>query len=321
MRGQASRRGRYRRRRARARSPRPRRRPSRRPTSSWSGSRRETPAPSPPAIPRRAGRYRRSRRSRRRCRPRARSRSARPATAACAGSDRRPAHCAAAPQAAEADVPPRRRVFRRRRYRAYISPRRTIAQSTRARCFVARQRADSLCARRIGGLRDCRLVFTSPRLRGEVGLRSDPGEGILRESDDRECPSPQPSPRKRGEGVRALRYPIDQTNGALPPAAGFMRTRNVAAAAGGETLEQSFQHLCAGRVIIADIGHQLPALLADLELALGDADLGGIVLRIEQRAQEGSRNLLPARARSPPSACATSSKYCMPISFPVRCRR
>ncbi len=39
-------------------------------------------------------------------------------------------------------------------------------------------------------------------------------------------------------------------------------------------------------MIIGDIGHQLPALLADLELAFGLADLGDIILRLEQRAQE-----------------------------------
>ena len=55
------------RRRARARSPTRRRHPWRRPTWSWSGSRMETPAPSPPALRCRAGRYRRSPRSPRRC--------------------------------------------------------------------------------------------------------------------------------------------------------------------------------------------------------------------------------------------------------------
>jgi hypothetical protein len=48
------------------------------------------------------------------------------------------------------------------------------------------------------------FLFTSPRLRGEVGLRSNPGEGdsprtpmVLAFADN--GPSPQPSPRKRGE--------------------------------------------------------------------------------------------------------------------------
>ncbi len=42
-------------------------------------------------------------------------------------------------------------------------------------------------------------LFTSPRLRGEVGERSEPGEGVqdYRES---QAPSPRPSPRKRGRG-------------------------------------------------------------------------------------------------------------------------
>ena len=78
---------------------------------------------------------------------------------------------------------------------------------------------------------------------------------------------------------------------------------NVAAAAGGQPLEQSFQHFCAGRMIVADIGHQLPALLDDFEMALGRADLGGIVLRIEQRAQEGRKLLCRA---APPGQPASS---------------
>src|SRR5260370_987700 len=41
--------------------------------------------------------------------------------------------------------------------------------------------------------------LTSPRLRGEVGLRSNPGEGDYpRVRSCRESPSPRPSPRKRG---------------------------------------------------------------------------------------------------------------------------
>jgi hypothetical protein len=51
------------------------------------------------------------------------------------------------------------------------------------------------------------LTFTSPRLRGEVGLRSNPGEGASRLNTDTDfffgAPSPQPSPRARGEEVRS----------------------------------------------------------------------------------------------------------------------
>jgi hypothetical protein len=39
------------------------------------------------------------------------------------------------------------------------------------------------------------LILTSPGARGEVGLRSNPGEGGV--------PASRPSPRKRGEGVRS----------------------------------------------------------------------------------------------------------------------
>ncbi len=39
------------------------------------------------------------------------------------------------------------------------------------------------------------------------------------------------------------------------------------AAAKGEALEQALQHASTSRVIIRDIGHQLPALLNDFELA------------------------------------------------------
>src|SRR6185312_14867680 len=52
------------------------------------------------------------------------------------------------------------------------------------------------------------VFFTSPHLRGEVGSRSDPGEGALRlRLRLAKCPSPQPSPRMRGEGVR-FRQPL-----------------------------------------------------------------------------------------------------------------
>ena len=46
-----------------------------------------------------------------------------------------------------------------------------------------------------------------------------------------------------------------------------------------EAFKQAFQDTRAGRMIIADIGHQLPALLDDLERSAGAAYLGGFVLR------------------------------------------
>ena len=90
--------------------------------------------------------------------------------------------------------------------------------------------ADSTCAKRIGGLRDCR---------------------------------------------RAARpYPIDQMNGGLPSRRRLQMHGDMAAASGGEALEQTLQHFGAGR---AD-NRRHPAisfqrLLADLERACGFADL------------------------------------------------
>ena len=46
-----------------------------------------------------------------------------------------------------------------------------------------------------------RLLHTSPRVRGEVVARSAAGEGALPQSEPSGyAPSPQPSPRTRGEG-------------------------------------------------------------------------------------------------------------------------
>src|SRR6185437_15816574 len=66
------------------------------------------------------------------------------------------------------------------------------------------------------------------------------------------------------------------------------------AAAEGEALKQAFQHARTDRMVVADIGHQLPALLHDLERTAGPADLGGLVLRGEQRQQEIREFLCPA---------------------------
>ena len=71
---------------------------------------------------------------------------------------------------------------------------------------------------------------------------------------------------------------------------------NVPAAAGGKTFEQAFQYLCAGRAIVADAVHQLPALLPQLRAALGFADLNYIILRVEQHAQEVDELLRAATA-------------------------
>src|SRR5215475_2690359 len=69
---------------------------------------------------------------------------------------------------------------------------------------------------------------------------------------------------------------------------------NVPPAAGGETFEQAFQYLCAGRAIVADAFHQLPALLPHFKAALGLADLNDIILRDKQHAQEVDELLRPA---------------------------
>ena len=187
--------------------------------------------------------------------------------------------------AAAADALPRRREFRRRRYRTFLSRARPSLSrsragangaSSRSRCFLARSGADSTCA----------------------GTQWGPArlQASLRDLADR------PDERRPAAGRRP------QMHG------------DMAAAAGGETFEQALQHAGAGRVIIADIGHQLPGLLPDLERTVGLADLGDIVLRFEQRAQE-RRELLRAASAVRQARCAISSKYCMPISLPVRCSR
>src|SRR5205085_3324318 len=60
-----------------------------------------------------------------------------------------------------------------------------------------------------------------------------------------------------------------------------------ASAAGRKAFEQSGQCARAGRVIISDIRHQLPRLLPDLESAPGLLNADYIVLRFEQRTNEG----------------------------------
>ena len=72
---------------------------------------------------------------------------------------------------------------------------------------------DSTPAKRIGGLRDCRLLSDRPDERRFAAL------GGL------------------------------QMHGNVPPAAS------------SETFEQALQYLCAGRTVVADAFHQLPALL------------------------------------------------------------
>ncbi len=67
--------------------------------------------------------------------------------------------------------------------------------------------------------------FTSPRVRGEVGERSEPGEGALRFRSDINAPSPgsRPSvvrhPRKRGEGRKGPTAPGALATAALAIAA------------------------------------------------------------------------------------------------------
>src|SRR5579883_3543282 len=62
--------------------------------------------------------------------------------------------------------------------------------------------------------------------------------------------------------------------------------RDMPAATSREAFEQAMQDPAAGGVVIADVVHQLPALLADLEMSRGFADPGDIVLRREQRGQQ-----------------------------------
>src|SRR6185437_6976460 len=77
---------------------------------------------------------------------------------------------------------------------------------------------------------------------------------------------------------------------------GSQAYRDMPAATGGEALKQTLQYPRAGRMIIGHIGHQLPALLPDLERAFGLADLGNIVLHLEQRTQERGKFLCTAPA-------------------------
>src|SRR5438045_8171321 len=97
-------------------------------------------------------------------------------------------------------------------------------------------------------------------------------------------------------GGRAPKLP-DRPDERRPAArSGAQAYRDMPAATGGEALEQAFQYPRASRVVIADIGHQLPAQLRDLERAFGLADLGNIVLHLEQRTQERGKFLRAAPA-------------------------
>src|SRR5882762_7925114 len=62
--------------------------------------------------------------------------------------------------------------------------------------------------------------------------------------------------------------------------------RDVAAAAGSQAFEQPLKNFCASGMTIGDIGHQLPCLLPDFETAARLADVGDIILCVEQRAQK-----------------------------------
>src|SRR5450631_1991439 len=159
-----------------------------------------------------------------------------PATAGCAGSGRRAAHSSQPAPAAEADAPPRQREFRGSRYRATgFAPWRDLIVVPR--WFLAPIGYDSPCAGRMGRLRNQAIRVTSPPLAGR-------GRRELADRPDKGDPA-------------AGRGPHVDTDAAV--------------ASGRQAGEQSFQHARAGRVIIADIGHQLPALLPNLEGA------GGIV--------------------------------------------
>src|SRR5262249_51051013 len=61
---------------------------------------------------------------------------------------------------------------------------------------------------------------------------------------------------------------------------------NMPTAAEGEAFEQSVEQARTGRMIIGDVGHQLPALLLDFEDAFGCTRLRSVILRLEQRGEE-----------------------------------
>ena len=88
--------------------------------------------------------------------------------------------------------------------------------------------------------------------------------------------------------------------------------RDVAAASGGEAFEQPLQHFRTGRVIIGNIGHQLPGLLPDFERAAGRADFSSIVLRLEQRAQE-RREIFRGPAAQPSRARSRRNTACRSV--------
>ena len=98
-------------------------------------------------------------------------------------------------------------------------------------------------------------------------------------------------------GERGCFSPTDQTNGGLPPAVGFKCTGIWRPQPAARPSNRPCSTLVQAGMIIADIGHQLPALLPDFERAAGLADLGDIVLRLEQHAQERRKILGAAAAR------------------------
>ena len=185
-------------------------------------------------LRRRAGRYRRSPRSPRRCRRRARRRWARPATS----SVRR--------------IGPSISAFltggsrRRKRTLFFIDGNFGDAMSD-----ISSPGAAPVCGAAMLG------VPIIVRARAHVRLLAR----------NRAIP---PAPDAGVPCGSAFRRDISRSTrrtAACRPPSGVKCTRDVAAAAGRKALEQSLQHPGAGRVIIGDIGHQLPALLADFERA------------------------------------------------------
>ena len=114
-------------------------------------------------------------------------------------------------------------------------------------------------------------------------------------------------------------YPIDQTKGGLPPLAARIRTlmcRPQPAARPSNRPSSTFaQAGCASPT--SAISFQPNCLISNAPSDTAISAASSCALNSATRKLANSF----APPLFSPSACATSSKYCMPISLPVRCRR
>src|SRR4051794_33001971 len=97
-------------------------------------------------------------------------------------------------------------------------------------------------------------------------------------------PLPARGERRSKRRYRRLLYRPDQWRATTLRRA--QMHADMAAASRSQSFEQPLQHFCAGAMIISDIIHQLPVLLADFEGAFGLRGHHSIILRSEQRVEE-----------------------------------